>query len=70
MIKQFNHVAFFVASMILLRDKPKHRARCLEKFMGIAVVRTYRSAPRNTFTLANQDSRNYAAKIIITPSVP
>ncbi|KAI9371511.1 ras guanine nucleotide exchange factor domain-containing protein [Aspergillus egyptiacus] len=36
MIKQFNHVAFFVASMILLRDKPKHRARALEKFMNIA----------------------------------
>lgn len=38
MIRQFNHLAFFVASMILLRDKPKHRARCLEKFMVIAVV--------------------------------
>lgn len=37
MIKHFNHLAFFVASMILLRDKPKHRARCMEKFMGIAV---------------------------------
>ncbi|KAJ5656909.1 hypothetical protein N7507_008859 [Penicillium longicatenatum] len=37
MIKQFNHLAFFVASMIILRDKPKHRARCLEKFMNIAV---------------------------------
>ncbi|KAJ5085982.1 hypothetical protein N7532_010753 [Penicillium argentinense] len=36
MVRQFNHLAFFVASMILLRDKPKHRARCLEKFMGIA----------------------------------
>ncbi|KAL3463396.1 ras guanine nucleotide exchange factor domain-containing protein [Aspergillus heterothallicus] len=36
MIKQFNHVAFFVASVILLRDKPKHRARALEKFMSIA----------------------------------
>ncbi|KAL6234123.1 hypothetical protein BDW75DRAFT_231423 [Aspergillus navahoensis] len=36
MIKQFNHVAFFVASVILLRDKPKHRARALEKFMNIA----------------------------------
>ncbi|KAL2821365.1 ras guanine nucleotide exchange factor domain-containing protein [Aspergillus cavernicola] len=36
MIKQFNHVAFFVASVILLRDKPKHRARALEKFMHIA----------------------------------
>lgn len=39
MIKQFNHVASFVASMILLRDKPKHRARVLEKFMSIAQVR-------------------------------
>lgn len=38
MIRQFNHLAFFTASMILLRDKPKHRARCLEKFMSIAVV--------------------------------
>lgn len=38
MIRQFNHLAFFTASMILLRDKPKHRARCLEKFMNIAVV--------------------------------
>ncbi|RDW70607.1 putative Ras guanyl-nucleotide exchange factor RasGEF [Aspergillus mulundensis] len=36
MIKHFNHVAFFVASVILLRDKPKHRARALEKFMNIA----------------------------------
>lgn len=38
MIKQFNHVAFFAASMILLRDKPKHRARALERFMHIALV--------------------------------
>ncbi|OJJ75103.1 hypothetical protein ASPBRDRAFT_28065 [Aspergillus brasiliensis CBS 101740] len=37
MIKQFNHVAFFVASVILLRDKPKHRAKALEKFMNIAL---------------------------------
>ena len=36
MINQFNHVAFWVANMILLRDKPKHRARMLEKFMGVA----------------------------------
>lgn len=36
MIKQFNHLASFVASMILLRDKPKHRARALERFMSIA----------------------------------
>jgi RasGEF domain/RasGEF N-terminal motif len=38
MIKQFNHLAFFVASMILLRDKPKHRAHALEKFISIAQV--------------------------------
>ncbi|KAI9931741.1 hypothetical protein MW887_010320 [Aspergillus wentii] len=36
MIKQFNHLAFFVASMTLFRDKPKHRARAMEKFMNIA----------------------------------
>ncbi|KAL5359629.1 ras guanine nucleotide exchange factor domain-containing protein [Aspergillus floccosus] len=36
MIKQFNHVAFFVASVILFRDKPKHRAKAMEKFMNIA----------------------------------
>lgn len=39
MIKSFNHLAFFVASMILLRDKPKHRAETLEKFMNISLVR-------------------------------
>lgn len=38
MIGHFNHLAFFVASMVLLRDKPKHRAKALEKFMGIAWV--------------------------------
>ena len=36
MICHFNHIAFWVTNMILLRDKPKHRARILEKFMGIA----------------------------------
>ena len=36
MIHLFNHVAFWVANVILLRDKPKHRARALEKFMSIA----------------------------------
>ena len=36
MIRHFNHVAFWVANVILLRDKPKHRARALEKFMSIA----------------------------------
>lgn len=38
MIKQFNHLSGFVANMILMRDKPKHRARALEKFMSIAHV--------------------------------
>lgn len=38
MIDHFNHVAFWAASMVLLRDKAKHRARILEKFMSIAWV--------------------------------
>lgn len=37
MISHFNHIAQWVANMILLRDKPKHRAQMLEKFMNIAV---------------------------------
>lgn len=57
MIKQFNHIAFFVASIILLRDKPKHRARALEKFMNIAQVR-----PGLSFGKEKADkSRNSAA---------
>lgn len=36
MIKRFNHLALFVAAMVLLRDKPKHRAKVLEKFMDLA----------------------------------
>lgn len=36
MIQHFNHVAFWVANMILLREKAKHRAKALEKFMGVA----------------------------------
>jgi hypothetical protein len=32
----FNHVAFLVRNYILLRDKPKHRALMLEKWMRIA----------------------------------
>jgi hypothetical protein len=36
MINHFNHVAKWVANMILIRDKAKHRAPCLEKFMIIA----------------------------------
>ncbi|KAF4984626.1 hypothetical protein FZEAL_202 [Fusarium zealandicum] len=37
MISHFNHVAKWVANMILLRDKAKHRAQILEKFMNIAL---------------------------------
>lgn len=37
MINHFNHVAKWVANMILLRDKAKHRALVLEKFMNIAL---------------------------------
>lgn len=36
MVRQFNHLALFVSGMILLRDKPKHRARAMEKFMNLA----------------------------------
>ncbi|KAL8762322.1 MAG: hypothetical protein Q9184_001659 [Pyrenodesmia sp. 2 TL-2023] len=36
MIDQFNHTAFWIANIILLRDKPKHRARALEKCMSVA----------------------------------
>ena len=36
MISEFNHVAFWVANMVLLRDKPKDRAVMLEKFMSVA----------------------------------
>lgn len=36
MINHFNHVAKWVANMVLIRDKPKHRAPALEKFMNIA----------------------------------
>jgi hypothetical protein len=36
MVKNFNHLALFVSGMILLRDKPKHRAKALEKFMALA----------------------------------
>ncbi|KAK4115785.1 ras GEF [Canariomyces notabilis] len=36
MVSHFNHIAQWVANMILIRDKAKHRAPCLEKFMVIA----------------------------------
>ncbi|KAJ4153889.1 hypothetical protein LMH87_010356 [Akanthomyces muscarius] len=37
MINHFNHIAKWVANLILLRDKAKHRAQMLEKFMNIAL---------------------------------
>jgi hypothetical protein len=36
MTAHFNHIAFLVTNYILLRDKPKHRALMLEKWMRIA----------------------------------
>ena len=38
MINQFNHVAFWITNIVLLRDKPKHRAKALEKCMAVAWV--------------------------------
>ncbi len=38
MIGQFNHVAYWVTNVVLLREKPKHRAKALEKFMNLAWV--------------------------------
>ena len=38
MIGQFQHVAFWVANLVLLREKPKHRAKALERFMSLAWV--------------------------------
>ncbi|KAI5928291.1 ras GEF [Camillea tinctor] len=37
MIAHFNHIATWVSNMILMRDKAKHRAQMLEKFMWIAL---------------------------------
>ncbi|KAK5017057.1 hypothetical protein LTR16_000609 [Cryomyces antarcticus] len=36
MISHFNHLAYWVANFVLLRDKPKHRALMLEKLMRVA----------------------------------
>ncbi|KAH8153826.1 uncharacterized protein LAJ45_01593 [Morchella importuna] len=36
LISHFNHVAYWVASVILEKPKPKHRAKALEKFMSVA----------------------------------
>ncbi|KAK0107315.1 hypothetical protein ONS95_004009 [Cadophora gregata] len=37
LINHFNHIAKWVTNMILMRDKAKHRALMLEKFMMIAL---------------------------------
>ncbi|CAG8971227.1 hypothetical protein HYALB_00001391 [Hymenoscyphus albidus] len=37
MISHFNHIAHWVANMILIRDKAKHRAQMMEKFMTVAL---------------------------------
>ena len=49
MIREFNHLAYFAANMVLLRDKPKHRAQALDKLTSIAGV----SAPPDS----NRDVR-------------
>ncbi|KAI0385333.1 ras GEF [Hypomontagnella monticulosa] len=37
MIAHFNHIATWVSNMVLMREKAKHRAQMLEKFMNIAL---------------------------------
>jgi len=37
MIAHFNHIARWVSNLVLMRDKAKHRAQMLEKFMNIAL---------------------------------
>jgi hypothetical protein len=69
MIKQFNHLAFFVASLILLRDKPKHRAKAMEKFMNIAGV-GLRSLATIRLAATNVFSRNSDARTTTIPWVP
>jgi hypothetical protein len=66
-IAHFNHLAFWVANYVLLRDKPKHRAQMLEKVMKLArvstvpIVRTCRADANqygNTDTLIKETARN------------
>lgn len=38
LINHFNYIAYWVASVILEKPKPKHRAKALEKFMEVAWV--------------------------------
>ena len=41
MVNHFNHVAYWVANLILIRDKAKHRALMMVKLMRIARVRIH-----------------------------
>lgn len=36
MVEHFNHIAYWTTNLILLRDKPKHRALALEKLILVA----------------------------------
>lgn len=67
MIKQFNHVAFFVASVILLRDKPKHRAKALEKFMNIALVSLIHENQAEIFSDSRRNSADLTTTILSGP---
>lgn len=58
MVQQFNHIAFWIANIILLRDKPKHRAKALEKCMAIAWVRRSIPIPQSVTHSTCRDSGN------------
>lgn len=62
LIDHFNHLANFVSTMVLLRDKPKHRAKAMEKFMGIARVGHSSCVDRSILT----DYSNFGNKTITT----
>ncbi|KAL8798075.1 MAG: hypothetical protein Q9182_006975 [Xanthomendoza sp. 2 TL-2023] len=49
LIDQFNHVAFWIANIILFRDKAKHRAKALEKCMAIAWASNCRLRQLNNY---------------------
>ncbi|KAL8839768.1 MAG: hypothetical protein Q9170_001579 [Blastenia crenularia] len=42
MIYQFNHVAFWIANLILLREKPKHRAKALQNLLAEGITQKLR----------------------------
>lgn len=67
MIGQFNHVAYWVTNMILLRAKPKHRAKALEKFMSLAWVSVHHHDHKPTI---NAKHRNCVISITTILSEP